>query len=552
MSDLIPTVVTVEITTSLVPSPVQCDLVLPPDGPTGTALPLVIALHGGGGGDGFAEILTPLITRAWLNAELEPCVLAVPKSGRSFWIDDIRGEARWETFVLEELSIGVAAHVALDGRVALIGVSMGGLGVLRLALKHPDRYVAVAALEPGIESAMTWEDVDIQSTGVRDAALFERFHGSPVDPRHFALNHPPALVAPQAEAIRSSGLALYIECGEDDALGLDQGAELMHHLLQEHRVRHEYHLVLGADHIGRTLPRRFAEAMAFLGRSLRPEGPDPAANGFRGMLGLPDLRVRRGSATIGLRVRGSGPTVVMVPSLGRTGLDFGTLASQLDAAGYQAVSVDPRGLDGLGLDGELTLHDLAADVAAGIDALGTGAVHLVGHALGNRISRTVTADRPDLVASLTLLAAGGLVAPDESVHASLLACFDLESPDSVHRAHIANAFFATDEVPPEWVAGWHPSVAGAQGRAVGATDRDDWWGGRAPATLVIQGLQDRVAVPENGRRYVADLGESATLVEIDGAGHALLPEQPALVAEALIAFLDRVTATATATATATE
>ncbi len=542
MSDPAPTVFSVEITTSLVPSPVQCDLVLPPDAPKGTALPLVIALHGGGGGEGFSQTLTPVFAQAWGRAELEPCVIAMPKSGRSFWIDDIRGEARWETFILEELSSGVAAHVPLNGRVALIGVSMGGLGVLRLALKHPHRFVAMASLEPGVESAMTWNEVDTESTGVRDSALFERFHGSPVDPQHFALNHPPALVAGQAEAIRSSELALYIECGDDDALGLDQGSELMHHLLQQHRVRHEYHLVLGGDHIGRTLPRRFGEAVAFLGRHLQPEGPDPVANGMRSVLGLPNLRVRRGSATIGLRTRGSGPTVVMVPSLGRTGLDFGHLAGQLDAAGYTAVSVDPRGVDGLGLEGELTLHHLAADVAAAIDAIGAGPVHLVGHALGNRICRTATADRPDVVSSLTLLAAGGLVAPDDSVHQSLLACFDLESPDAVRRGHIVNAFFATDNVPAQWVTGWHPSVANAQGRAVGATDRRDWWSAHAPQTLVIQGLQDRVAVPENGRRYVADIGESATLVEIEGAGHALLPEQPVLVAEALIAFLDRVTA----------
>jgi len=143
-------------------------------------------------------IIPPRYVLSRLTAQ---SVVAVPKSGRSFWIDDIRGEQRWETFILEELPTSVAEHAALDGPVALIGVSMGGLGVLRLALKHPHRYVAVAALEPGIESAMTWDEVDIDSTGVRDGALFERFHGSPVDPHHFALNHPPALIAPQAEAI---------------------------------------------------------------------------------------------------------------------------------------------------------------------------------------------------------------------------------------------------------------------------------------------------------------------------------------------------------------
>jgi pimeloyl-ACP methyl ester carboxylesterase len=53
----------------------------------------------------------------------------------------------------------------------------------------------------------------------------------------------------------------------------------------------------------------------------------------------------------------------------------------------------------------------------------------------------------------------------------------------------------------------------------------------------VQGLQDACAVPENGRRYVAMHPEIAQLVEIDGAGHALLPEQPAAVAAAVVDFL---------------
>ena len=44
-------------------------------------------------------------------------------------------------------------------------------------------------------------------------------------------------------------------------------------------------------------------------------------------------------------------------------------------------------------------------------------------------------------------------------------------------------------------------------------------------------------MPENGRRFVAAHPDVATLVEIDGAGHALLPEQPAAVASAVLGFL---------------
>src|SRR4051794_41945040 len=62
------------------------------------------------------------------------------------------------------------------------------------------------------------------------------------------------------------------------------------------------------------------------------------------------------------------------------------------------------------LDGA-TLHDLAGDVAGVIKAIGCGPAHLVGHAFGNRIARCLAVDQPSLVRSVTLLAAGGLIAP---------------------------------------------------------------------------------------------------------------------------------------------
>jgi pimeloyl-ACP methyl ester carboxylesterase len=167
-------------------------------------------------------------------------------------------------------------------------------------------------------------------------------------------------------------------------------------------------------------------------------------------------------------------------------------------------------------------------------------VHLVGHALGNRICRTITADHPERVASLALLAAGGMVEPTEETRLALLGCFNQSASPDVRRADIASAFFADDVVPAEWLTGWHPAVAWAQGRAVAATPRSEWWEAAAPNTVVIQGAQDQVAVPENGRRYVAEHAGRASLVEIERAGHALLPEQPERVAATVIAFLDRI------------
>lgn len=235
--------------------------------------------------------------------------------------------------------------------------------------------------------------------------------------------------------------------------------------------------------------------------------------------------------------------VVLVPSLGRAAADFDGLARRLSAAGRPTVAVDPPGVGSPAAPADTTdLHDLAAHVVAAIDAagVGPGPVHLVGHALGNRIARCLTADRPDRVRSLTLLAAGGLVEPEPEVWRALAGCFVLDAPEADRLADIALAFFADPTGAVRWLDGWYPEIATVQAAAVRRTDRDDWWGARAPHVLVVQGLQDRVAVPDNGRRYVADLRAQAVdarLVEIDGAGHALLPEQPDAVADALLAFL---------------
>lgn len=226
-------------------------------------------------------------------------------------------------------------------------------------------------------------------------------------------------------------------------------------------------------------------------------------------------------------------TVVLVPSLGRPASDFDALARALVDAGFNAVPIDPRPT----FSGSPTLHDLAADTVSQVDALGIEKFHLIGHAFGNRLSRCITADFNHRVLSLTLLAAGGLVDPDEKFHHALIGCFDESLSEDEHLRNVQTGFFADGNDASVWSKGWFPEVMKYQAGAVRRTPREDWWSASVDRVLVVQALQDNIAAVENGRRYVAESAPHASLVEISGAGHAMLPEQPEAIAAAVIEFL---------------
>jgi pimeloyl-ACP methyl ester carboxylesterase len=225
--------------------------------------------------------------------------------------------------------------------------------------------------------------------------------------------------------------------------------------------------------------------------------------------------------------------VVLVPSLGRPASDFNQLAESLSGAGFTAHLMEPVPQ----WDGKPNLHDLANEVVGRLDAKGVQRFHLIGHAFGNRLSRCITADYNERVESLTLLAAGGLVEPEEHIWTALAECFNTDLSPEEHLQHVKTAFFAPDNDETVWVDGWFPTVMRYQRAAVVRTPREEWWPANVGKVLVIQGLDDAIAPVENGRRYKSESAPHAQLVEIKNAGHALLPEQPHAIADAVLQFL---------------
>jgi pimeloyl-ACP methyl ester carboxylesterase len=207
--------------------------------------------------------------------------------------------------------------------------------------------------------------------------------------------------------------------------------------------------------------------------------------------------------------------------------------------GFRTISIDMRGVGGSrgSLDGA-TLHDLAGDVAGVIRAICCGPVHLVGHAFGNRIARCLAVDQPQLVRSVTLLASGGLIGPSTPLGTPFRSVTQakMNGSDCVTTLGARWLSAAPDPKVLEQVECW-PAVHIAHLATSRNVRLEHWWSAGTAPLLVIQGLDDEAAPPENGHALCEQFGERVRVVDLPHAGHFLLLEQPEAVARAVSEFL---------------
>ena len=293
-------IINLKIETKNVAGPVDVAVYLPAgyDAKRAQPYPLIIQLHGGGGSSaamtGMAETL-----EAGIKAGLVPASVSVmPSAGRSFYMDYRDGSQKWETFVVGDLLAWMrAGYNVPKGRegTLITGISMGGMGSLRIAFKHPDKFQAVASMEPGIEPALAFKDVKLRDRFWRDDALLQSIYGKPVDEAYLAANNPATIANTNPESL--VGLGIYLEAGDQDMFFLHHGTEFLHRVLFDKGLSHEYRLVKGAEHVGPSIAPRFLDALTFLGRVLNPpsnwtEAPGvkqtrEAVNGYKRAAGYP-------------------------------------------------------------------------------------------------------------------------------------------------------------------------------------------------------------------------------------------------------------------------
>jgi S-formylglutathione hydrolase len=278
-----------ELKSNLVPKPVPYAVLLP-DGfqASGPALPLLLYLHGGGGDRSYLTRSRAFFEELWRSGKLPRMVVATPSvTSRCFYMDYKDGAEKWETFLTSAFRehLQQKYNTSKQARQNLLaGISMGGMGSLRIAFKHPEMFGGVSALEPGIEPILKWQDMQPRHRFWREDSLFWAAFGKPVDPLYWEQNNPASIAQANPGRLRASGLQIYLDCGDEDMFLLNEGTEFLHRILTDNGVKHEYHLVRGADHLGRTVRPRTLEALSFLERVLNPPPPDPGAEPARKQL----------------------------------------------------------------------------------------------------------------------------------------------------------------------------------------------------------------------------------------------------------------------------
>jgi S-formylglutathione hydrolase len=280
--------VTGTVANTLIPHPLAYTVLLP-DGydPSGPELPLLLALHGGDGDHGFLSRQQPYIERMWSAGTLPKMIVATPDAERSFYMDRKDGSQKWETVILFSLVDQRREQYRISrdrSQLFIFGISMGGMGALRMGFKHPERVGAVVALEPGIDPALKWADVKPRNRFWRSDELMETAFGKPLDEAYWEANNPANMAISNAGRIRESALGIYVDAGDEDMFHLQEAAEYLHRILYDHEIPHEYHLVRGADHLGSSLPPRIQDGLGFLNRLMNPWKPTTQVTTARKLL----------------------------------------------------------------------------------------------------------------------------------------------------------------------------------------------------------------------------------------------------------------------------
>lgn len=248
---------------------------------------------------------------------------------------------------------------------------------------------------------------------------------------------------------------------------------------------------------------------------------------------------------------GHGAPLLLVHGLGSSTLDWEFQTAVL-AAHYRVIALDLRGHGRSDKPIEhYSIAGFAEDVAALIEHLKLGPVHLVGISMGGMVGFQLGVERPELLQSLTIVNSGPEVKAKSFADCVQIAkrwSFSrLLSLDTIAKG-LAKLLFPKPEqielrlkIERRWPRNDKRAYLSSLDAIIGWGVRDRISHISCPV-LVVSGDRDYTSVASK-EAYVSEIADARLLV-IDDSGHASPMDQPDIFNAQLLNFLEEVTARA--------
>jgi enterochelin esterase-like enzyme len=208
------------------------------------AYPVLYLLHGAGG-DENAWVERGLIRqkadRLIAKGEIPPTLIVMPGCRGCWWIDGGREKA--ETWFWDELVPTVAARYrtieSREGRL-IAGLSAGGYGSVRYALRYPERIAAGAAFSPAVYSK-----APPAASAARTQPAFFGADGQFSQAAWEANNYPQFIEQYFAQPLR---VPFYLVSGDNDGFGLTFETALLFKTLYDRQPSLTELRIVDGDH----------------------------------------------------------------------------------------------------------------------------------------------------------------------------------------------------------------------------------------------------------------------------------------------------------------
>lgn len=182
-------------------------------------------------------------TRVALYATHYDLFIVMVEGNNGWYTDSATVPAdKYESYILQELIPDVEKQFRVsserDGR-AIAGLSMGGYGAIKFALKHPDMFALAASMSGALEAA-SWTDKEIKDPGEIRDSLLQTFGPAESPTRK---SNDLYKLARAMSASKTQLPYLYLDCGTEDFLF--SNSRDFAKLLVELKIPHEYRQLPG-------------------------------------------------------------------------------------------------------------------------------------------------------------------------------------------------------------------------------------------------------------------------------------------------------------------